>query len=296
MDIVQGYLIPVLGALQRWRFIWLNLLFMAYLWLAQPAVMQRMMASSQAEHPDWLMGGLLVGLQGLEVIGLLLKRPVSAFYAWHNPDTGDNGGWQDNLKVALFVFIPILHICFTAILTVVVFEMLKMNARNGATAAWQCLSLLLFFVVLFKEAFFAGLILSIGVGASGRGLASVQPQQPRWAERLNRWLAPPVPAQLTLKEMAQDLAGDLLLLAFSMLAYTAGWEFITASSPVRGQGSELLAEYLGVSLFFFMTYFTTRSVYLMQELSIRQSRTARTFSWVSFLAVWISALWFMPVR
>jgi hypothetical protein len=113
---------------------------------------------------------------------------------------------------------------------------------------------------------------------------------------LNRWLAPPEITQITLKEAVKDIAGDLLLLIFSSLAYTATWDLITAGSPLRRQGSARLAEYLGASFFFFMVYFTTRSVYLMQELSIRQSRAARFFSWLSFLAVWLTALWFMPTR
>lgn len=88
-----------------------------------------------------------------------------------------------------------------------------------------------------------------------------------------------------------DLTGDLLLLAFSTLTYTGAWEFITYESPLRHQGIERLWEYLGISLMFMMVYFTTRSVYLMQEFSIQQNRVARIGDWVSFSLVWAAALW-----
>ena len=37
----------LLNTLLRFRFIWLNLLFLGYLWLLQPAVLQRLSASAQ---------------------------------------------------------------------------------------------------------------------------------------------------------------------------------------------------------------------------------------------------------
>lgn len=276
--------------LLRFRFIWLNLLFVGYLWLLQPAVLQRLVASTQSEYPDWMMGGILLGAQAIEMVGLLLKRPASAFYTRRYPDPGDQGGCRDNAKVVLFVFTPILHLCFAAMLTLVVFDLLKIGPHDEAAVLWQCLSLVLFFAILTKEAFFVVLMLSIGMG---RSIPRQPPKQtrPHWVDRLELWLGPPEINQITLKDVLKDLVGDLLLLAFAALAYTASWELITAGSPLRRQGTGRLFEYLGVSLFFFMMYFATRSVYLMQELGIQQSRAARIFSWVSFLVVWLSALW-----
>ena len=279
-----------ISMLQRFRFIWLNLLFVIYLWTLQPAVLQRLNASTRGEHPDWVMGGLLLGVQIFEMVGLLFKRPVSAFYAWRYPDSKAPGGYRDNLKVVLFVFTPIFHLCLAAALTGVALGLLGSGLSDKAAAPWQCFSVLLFFAVITKEAFFVALLLGIGWAGSALDRTPTQPG-PLWIEHLNRWLYPPELAQITLQDAAKDIAGDLMLLAFAALAYTATWDLILADSLRRAYGADLLWAYLGVSIFFFMIYFANRSIYLMQELSIQQSRSARIFSWVSLLVVWLSALW-----
>jgi hypothetical protein len=279
-------------ALQRSRFIWLNLLFAGYLWLLQPAVLQRLDASTQGNDPDWLMGGLLLGIQVIEMAGLLLKRPVGAFYARRDPDSNAPGKW-DTLKVALFVFIPIFHLSLAAFLAMIALGLLKMGGGSETAAILQCLSVLVVFAIITKEAFFVALALGIGLAGSAFDHNTPTRAPAPWVERANRWLAPPEITQITQKDALKDMAGDLLLLAFSALAYTTLWEFGTADA-LRAQGSERLWEYLGLSILFFMVYFTTRSVYLMQELSLQQSRAARVFTGVSFLVVWLSALWAIP--
>ncbi len=280
--------------LLRFRFIWLNLLFVGYLWLLQPVALQRLSSSAHDSSPDWLMGGILLGIQAIEMIGLLLKRPVSAYYARRYPDSSQPGGCMESVKVSLFVFAPIFHMCAAALLTIVVLDLLKMTERYESAVLWQCLPVPLFFVVLTKEAFYT--VLLLGMGSTGLAPRQARPQsKPQWVERLDRWLASPVVDQITLKDAVKDITGDLLLLIFTTLAYTALWELLTAGALSR-QGSERLAEYLGVSILFVVVYFTTRSVYLMQELSIQQSRAARILSWVSFLVTWLVALWSIPTR
>ena len=275
----------LLSVLLRFRFVWLNLLFAAYLGWLQPVLLQRMVTAEQTHRPDWLLGALLLGIQLFELAGLLLKRPASAFFARQNPDISQPNGCRENVKVAALVLVPVLHLGAAAMLTLIAFDLWGWVGRAAATPG-DWLLLPLFFVVLIKEAFFVVLMIGTGVGA-----AALAPAEARFGARLNRWLSPPAGTRLTLKEILMDLAGDLLLLAFTALTYTTAWEFITAESPLRHQGMERLGEYLGVSLLFFMVYFTTRSVYLMQEISIRQSRAARIFAWVSFGLVWAAALW-----
>jgi hypothetical protein len=84
--------------LLRFRFFWLNLLFVGYLWLLQPAVLQRLFASSQGSRPDWLMGGILLGIQVIEVVGLLLKRPVGCQRQLELPPAAirNTHGWSCN--------------------------------------------------------------------------------------------------------------------------------------------------------------------------------------------------------
>ena len=279
----------LLSVLLRFRFVWLNLLFAAYLGWLQPVLLQRMVTAEQTHRPDWLLGALLLGSQLFELAGLLLKRPASAFFARQNPDISQPNGCRENAKVAALVLVPVLHLGAAAMLTLIAFDLWGWVGPNAAApGAWLVLPL--FFVMLTKEAFFV--VLMIGIGAAGsQHESALAPAGVRFGARLNRWLSPPAGTRLTLKEILMDLAGDLLLLVFAALTYTAAWEFVTAGSPLRHQGVERLGEYLGVSLMFFMVYFTTRSVYLMQEISIRQSRAARIFGWVSFGLVWAAALW-----
>jgi len=278
-----------LSTLIRFRFIWLNLLFAAYLWLLQPIVLQRLATVSRTQQPDWLLGGLLLGVQFGELVALLLKRPAGTFFARQNPAVSQPNSWRDNAKVAGLVLVPILHIGTAAMLTLITFQAWGwMGSGAPAPGAWLVQPM--FFLILIKEGFFVVLLISTGVTGSQHEQA-LNPHPTGLGARLNRWLAPPVGATLSLKEAIMDLTGDLLLLAFSTLTYTGAWEFITYESPLRHQGIERLWEYLGISLMFMMVYFTTRSVYLMQVFSIQQNRVARIGDWVSFSLVWAAALW-----
>lgn len=284
----------LIRALQRSRFVWLNLLFASYLGWLQPVVIERLTAAEQRSDPDWVIGGLLLGIQAIEILGLLFKRPASAYFTRQNPDTSPPGSGRESLKIVLFVFTPVFHILLAAVLTGIALDLLQIGIHEGTSLLLQCLSLLVFFAVLTKEAFFAVLMLSMGfaVPVSGTKPAS---SGPAWVQRLNRWLEPPTNDHLSLVDLWKDLAGDLMLLAFTALAYTTTWDFIILSgSPLRSQGSERIFEYLGISLFFLVIYLGNRSVYLMEDLGRQQSRLARLANGGSFLVVWLSALLQIP--
>jgi hypothetical protein len=53
---------------------------------------------------------------------------------------------------------------------------------------------------------------------------------------MNLWLLPPGITQITLKYAVNDIFGDLLLLAFTSLAYPTLWEYVTTGSQLRHQG------------------------------------------------------------
>ncbi|MBN1666227.1 MAG: hypothetical protein JW862_04040 [Anaerolineales bacterium] len=283
-----------ISALQRTRFIWLNLLFASYLVWLQPAVLERLVSAEQGTKPDWILGGLLLGIQAIEVLGLLFKRPASAYFTLQNPDTSPPGSRRESLKIVLVVFTPIFHILLAAVLTSIALDLLQIGIHEETTLLLQCLSLLIFFAVLTKEAFFAGLMLSMSFTIPATKLEPVK-TAPAWVQRLNNWLIPTANQQLSFLDAWKDLAGDLMLLAFMALAYTTAWDFIILSgSPLRAQGSERIFEYLGISLFFFMIYLGNRSVYLMEDLGRQQSRLARLANGLSFAVVWLSALWLIP--
>lgn len=71
----------------RARPVLLNGLFIAYLIWGQPQLMERLNAS-QDGRGDWQLGGLLLIVPLVEIIGIRLKRPVSAYFAWRYPRQG----------------------------------------------------------------------------------------------------------------------------------------------------------------------------------------------------------------
>ncbi len=281
----------ILLTLLRYRFIWLNLLLAVYLWVLQPPVFQRLSTAVERGRPDVFMGVVLLCIQVVELAGLLLKRPMSAYFARIYPDNDAAAARRENSKVFSIIFVPIFHLIGAVFLTIIALDvMCSGNGMGSGTASW--LFVLIFFVVIIKEAFVVTMLIGVGTGASVEKGNGREPTD--IFERLSQWLSAKRIDAIGFKDALKDLVGDLLLLVFSALAYTALWDVFSASSPLRHHGIERLWEYLGISIFFLAAYFTTRSVYLMEELSMQQSQKARIFSWISFLLVWLSSLWLIP--
>lgn len=283
-------ILRIITVLQRFRAVWLNLLFAAYLVFLEPPVYERLSAAIERGWPDLFMGSLLIFIQLLEVAGMLMKRPVSAYFARVYPPNPAAGSGRENGRVILTIFALIFHLAGSAFLTLVALDV--MSAGNGMGDTGGAWGLLLFFVVLVKEAFVVSMLLGMGGGAAMYKEPGQKPKN--WVERLSSWLVAKQLDTIRLKDALLDLGGDLLLLVFSTLAFTALWGVVSGSSPLHGQGLERLPEYLGISFLFLGAYFTTRSVYLMEGLSVMQSRLIRIVGWASFFLVWLGALWALP--
>ena len=173
-------------------------------------------------------------------------------------------------------------------LALMAFDLMGFGLADETTATQGFLLVFLVFVFIFKDALFIVLTLSVAPLA-GQALSA---SHSRLDSQLRRWIEPAVITQVSLKDAVKDVFGDLLLLGYAALAYTASWEFIATDASMHRPRH--LFEFIGVSIFFFMVYLSTRLTTLIQEITIEQSRRARILSWISFLVVWLSALLTIP--
>jgi hypothetical protein len=273
----------------HYRFIVLNLLFGLYLWLVQPGLLARMQLAASTHQPDWLIGGLVIGSQVFEMIGLYLKGPLNTYFAQRFPPILQKGSLADNTRIAVLVLAPIFHLCFSVLLSLVAFEMCfpAGGAESSMVVAW--LPVILVFAVIFKEAFVIISIISVGTGNG----AILPPPYSLVDGKFREVSRPRSIDQITLKDVLLDSLGDLLLLAFSTVAFTASWDFITSISPIQ-QTATVYNAYLGATIFFFMVFVGTRSTYIMQELATHQSRWNRVIYWFSLGIMWLASLWSVP--
>ncbi len=240
-----------------YRTLLLNLIFAAYLVFLQPTVLQRLEATKGYRSADPLMGVLLLALPLLEVGGVYLKHPASAYYFHHctakrlrdDPMVGGVG-------VGIFLCAVILHLGMSVFLAIMAFQVLGVRTGEGG-ALLPLIGLTGFiFLVIFKEVLFMVL----------------------WYNPFGGSTDPP--AQLTPKLLLRDGLGDLLLLIFSAVGYTALWD-ATISPDDAGVGAGVL---------FLFIYPLLRSIYLFQEIFLEKDRWAKVWSWMSFVFVLAAAM------
>jgi hypothetical protein len=256
----------------------LNLLFIAYLWLLQPGLVARLNAS-QDGRGDWAMGGLLLVIPLLEIAGILLKRPVRAYFSRHYPRQDGS-----NFLIAAYILTAIFHLSLGAFLLIVAFQVGGGMPTGSLPGSLQCLMLVLLFVTIAKE----GLVIATSYPVESKpfGAGAFPESRSALNDALMRFLTVRAPEQITLKIFLVDLLGDLLLLAFSAVVYTALWEFGTQGSQVS-PGQAGFADYLGLTFYFLLVFLPLRMVSLMDEMA---SRAQRILSAASLAAVWLAAM------
>jgi len=276
----------------RYRFLLLNLLFGGYIIWLQPYVLLRLDKAVNQDSPDFYLGGLLLGIQIVELIGLLMKRPLHAYWAERYPVTDQLNRFWSNINLVVLIFSPIMHLALSAIMAVFAIDISGISSVNQFSAVLMFCPVIVVFAVIAKESFFVVLILSMGRNA----LPSFPPPQTNIEAHLRRLIDPiPVP-EISTWDVIRDLFGDLLLLMFSGLTYTACWEFLIRNSTINTRSGGAFFEYVGLSILFLLVFISTRIIYLMQEASIQQNRKTRLFSSLSFLFIWIIALATIPVN
>ncbi|MBN2146132.1 MAG: hypothetical protein JW726_02045 [Anaerolineales bacterium] len=266
--------------LQRWRGTFLSLFFIGYLIFIQPGVLSRLQAISDMAIGDPLLGGILIALPIVELAGFYLKLPAYQYYRKHYPAK------SGTLLLLLFIFLPLLHMGMAAMLCIAAFQVAGM--RPGE--AWFSF-LVVFFLVIFKEAFLVVLMLYPGVNAPNAETFL----QPGKDPLLKRLLPGVIPSEITLPLVLRDIAGDLLLLIFSALVYSTLWDFILMRSPIESGNLDFtLAQYLGVVFYFILVYPTARSFYYLQVAFIQHNRLSKVLLVLDLLATLTVALLTIP--
>lgn len=259
----------------------LNLLFIAYLWFVHPGFMARINAS-QDGRGDWKLGWLLLLAPLLEIAGIILKRPVSVYFARHYPNTGAS----TSLMVA-FLFSAIFRLAMGVFVVMVAFQVGFGGPTGDMPGGLQWLMVVMVFVAIFKETFV--ILLAYPAETKAYQDLAFPPGQEQFKRVLTSIFTSHPPEQITLWVFLRDLLGDLLLLAFSAVIYSALWEFVTQGARIDA-GYEGLMDYLGLTFFFLLTYLPLRIVSLMSEMAIQTSKSQRVVSLVSLAAVWVSAM------
>lgn len=262
----------------RTRPILLNGLFIAYLIWGQPQLMERLNAS-QDGRGDWQLGGLLLIVPLVEIIGIRLKRQVSAYFAWRYPRQGTSVYLE-------FVF------CLTAIfrLTLFFFYLIVAFQVGGGkpfgllSEGLQWLMVVMVFVIGFIETLAIVLAFPLNhVKINGKPPPGSNLPLERWLQKV---FYGRTPEQIDLKIALLGLLGDLLMLVFSAVVYTVMWDFVT-----QGNGTKMEAgDYLGLTIFFLLVFLPLRMTGLVDEMTTQTGKWQRVISVVSLAAVWLAEM------
>ena len=240
--------------------------------------MERLNAS-QNGLGDWQLGGLLLAIPLLEVLGILFKQPVSVYYATHYPRQRSS-----NYLILVYVLAAILRLALGPFLMIVAFQVGGGKPTGQLSGGLQMLMVLMVFVAIIKEA----VVIALAFPKASMVFGNKDPQTSNLA--LERWLEKVffgrVPDQIDFRIALRDLFGDLLLLTFSALVYTAMWEFIV---QVSAAGFDIL-DYLGLTFFFLLVFLPLRMTGLVGEMTTQTSKWQRMISGVSLAAIWLTEM------
>ncbi len=242
----------------RYRYPGLNLAVIAYFLWGQPVILARL--SETPEQPDISLGVALLAIQLLETVGVGLKFPAVAGEVQANP--GGPAVGQFILAAAVLV-----HMGFvTPMLSLAILNAFGCDLR-GEPPLLLGLGMIVYIIgMAMKDLLLAHALLQ--GGPHTRLLFRVASYAPKESECI----------------------ADLLLTAFSALAYTVAWEFVILmdSTPPISVPEKVL-EYLGAVLLFCMVFPATRPIYIAQEWLVRRTRQARIRAALRFLLFMVVA-------
>jgi hypothetical protein len=263
--------------LLQYRAIYIYFLFIAYLIYIHPDIIERLSQTSP-KKPDPLLGWIFLLIPLLEILGIWLKYPVLAYYRNQYPAK------ESNWMVIAMVFLPILHIGMSAFLFIAGTQIAGLQPEGDAAWYWQLLYVAGFFLILFKEGGFLALFFTFG----GMNWTKNQRYPPKviFLNRLQHDLK-----EIRLVDIILDTLGDIFLLIFSALGYTALWEHVGMSSPFYTQVSwwEYLTQFLGVIIYFLMVIPPLQAVYMLQNATLQISKMQRFWFRVQFVLTLVVA-------
>jgi hypothetical protein len=237
----------------RARPVLLNGLFIAYLIWGQPQLMERLNAS-QDGRGDWQLGGLLLIVPLVEIIGIRLKRPVSAYFAWRYPRQGTSV-----YLVVVYILTAVFRLALGFFYLTVAFQVGGGKPVGQLSDGWQLLMVVMVFVIIIIETLVIVMAFPLNhVNINGQ---------------------PPLSSNLPLER-------DRLLLVFSAVVYTVMWDFVT-----QGNGTNMEAvDFLGLTIFFLWVFLPLRMTSLVDEMTTQTGKWQREISVVSLAAVWLAEM------
>lgn len=242
----------------QYRYLGLNLAVIVYFLWEQPVILIRL--SETPEQPDITLGVILLVIQLLEIVGVGLKFPAVAAEVKANP--GGPAVGQFILAAAglghMGLVTPMLSL---AILNAFGYDL------KGTPPLPLALGMLIYIIgMAMKDILLAHALLRND--AYTHPLSRIVGHAPKGSEFI----------------------ADLILTAFSALAYTVTWEWLVLmdSTPAISVWERAL-EYLGAGVLFCMVFPATRPVYIAQEWLVRSTRHARVRAAIRFLLLMVAA-------
>ncbi|MGC9357593.1 MAG: hypothetical protein ACP5GX_07000 [Anaerolineae bacterium] len=259
------------------RGIFFYLLFIGYLVVIHPGFINRLSETSLS-NPDPLLGWVLLLLPFLELVGFWLKYPYLARHVRNYPQK------RSNWTIMVMVLLPVFHLGMSAFLFIVGTQIAGLQPRGDAAWYWQLLYVVGFFLVIIKELVFLLMFFLVG----GMEWTRDQPYPPDvlLLKRLRKKVQ-----EIRLNHLIEDTVGDVLLLIFSSLGYTALWEYIGMSSPIymRGGFWDFFFQLLGLLIYFMMIIPPLQAVYLLQDTIVRTTRVQKLWSAFQFAMTLVAA-------
>lgn len=264
----------ILNALLKYRSIPLYLLFIVYLLVVQPILLGELRQLAENDQPSLLFGILILTIQFLELLAFYLKRPMMMDYIGSNLNSKQS---PVQASILIIVFVPILHIGMAAFLYIAAAQIGGFQPADSDGFWPQMAFVLGMFIVLAKE----------GLMLEQWWLKPVGSEHQAASNSSN---------QFSLSKRLLDFSGDILLLMFTAVGYTALWSYFAIGSPLEsGSVWWMAVQYFGVLLFFIMTIVPLRGVYYMFLPFLKLNKRQIVLEWAGLLVSFIVAAMSIPV-
>jgi len=243
------------------HYILLNDCIITYFSTVQPQLLARLEA--RPETQDIALGVGLLGLQGLEMVGLWLKYPLVKRWIKASPAPASLRA-IGSLCTAWAVM---GHLGITLVISLVIYDAFGLGAT--ATFIPALLGVVFIILLLLKDfVFLLSLDKYASQGpASGSALAIGQ-RFPRLSATLANWL----------------------LMAFSVVAYTVTWEKTAVIVKANAAPAYRIVEYFGGVLAFCLLYAAARPLSVVEAWMIQRPWLMRLVSTITFLVTMVSAI------
>ena len=259
------------------RGVFFYLLFIGYLITIHPGLIARLSEASLSD-PDPFFGWIFLLIPFLELAGFWLKYPLLTHFARNYPLK------YSNWTIVVMVLLPILHLGMSALLFIVGTQIAGLQPKGNAPWYWQLLYAVGFFLIIIKEAGF--LLIFFSFGGIKWTAKQQYPPEILLLKRLRKTIQ-----EIQLKHLFEDTLGDVFLLIFSSLGYTALWEYIGMSSPFYTSVGfwEYFYQLIGVLIYFMMAIPPLQAVYLLQDTIVRTTKRQKLWSKFQFALTLVAA-------